>query len=228
MVAFNPTLGLLRNLRFRNPDDFQEGSLHAQLVVWEKLLSHVSHEHVELMDIIKEGVNVEQFLTHFKGDFKGKSFDSDRSPPIVLENSKSCAQFSNFISTTIFQWMLTGLLSVWGEIGQVLPPYLVLPLTIGPLKPYVCHDERCMSCPNITRRPAMRKAVTSTFISTRLPVTFSACRGKLFTLHFVCYRLARRLVLFIIAIWALLFPVLHVHSVFHFPGISTFNTSVSF
>lgn len=63
------------------------GSLHAQPVVWEKLLSNVSREHVDLMAIINEGVNVKQFLTHFKGDFKEKSFDSDRPPPIVLENS---------------------------------------------------------------------------------------------------------------------------------------------
>ena len=60
-------LGLLRNLRFRSPDDFQAGSLHAQPKILEKLLSNVSHEHVDLMDVIKEGVNVEQFLTHFKG-----------------------------------------------------------------------------------------------------------------------------------------------------------------
>ena len=79
MVACHPTLGLLRNLRFRNLDDFHEGSLHAQPTIWEKLLSNVSHEHVDLMDVIKEGVDVEQFFTHFKGDFKGgfkgKSFD---------------------------------------------------------------------------------------------------------------------------------------------------------
>ena len=145
MVACNPTLGLLRNLRFRNPDDFQAGLLHAQPAIWEKLLSNVSHEHVDLMDVIKEGVDVKQFLTHFKGDFKGKSFDSDRPPPIVLENSRSCAQFSDFISTTILQWVSAGVLSVWGEIGQVSPPYLVLPLTFEPSKPRLCHDERYLN-----------------------------------------------------------------------------------
>ena len=100
MVACNPTLGLLLHLRFRNPDDFQAGSLHAQPAIWETLLSNVSHEHVDLMDVIKEGVDVEEFLTHFKGYFKGKTFDSDRPPPIVLENPRSCAQFSDFIFTT--------------------------------------------------------------------------------------------------------------------------------
>ena len=119
--------------------------MHAQPAIWEKLLSNVSHEHVDLMDVIKEGVDVEQCLTHFKGDFKGKSFDSDRPPTIVLENSRSCAQFSDFISTTILQWVSAGVLSVWGEIGQVSPPYLVLPLTVEPSKPRLCHDERYLN-----------------------------------------------------------------------------------
>ena len=146
MVACNPTLGLLRNLRFRNPDDFQAGSLHAQPAIWEKLLSNVSHKHVDLMDVIKERVSVEQFLTHFKGYFIGKSFDSDCPPPIVLENSKSCSQFSDFISTTILQWVLAGVLSVWGEIGQVSPPYLVLPLTVEPSKPRLCMTSVTLIC----------------------------------------------------------------------------------
>ena len=72
MVAKNPALGVLRNLRFRNPDDFQAGSLHAQPAVWEKLLSDMSLEHIDLMAIINEGVNFEQFLTHFRAS--GQSF----------------------------------------------------------------------------------------------------------------------------------------------------------
>ena len=58
-VAKNPALRVLRNLRFQNPDDFQAGSLQAQLVVWENLLSDVSHEHVNLTVLINGGVNVE-------------------------------------------------------------------------------------------------------------------------------------------------------------------------
>ena len=104
-------------------------------------LGEVSHEHVDLMDIINGGVNIERFLTHVKG----KSFDPNLPPPIVLENSKSCAQFSDLISTTIWQWVLAGVLSVWGEIGQVSLPYLVLPLTVEPSKPCLCHDKRYLN-----------------------------------------------------------------------------------
>ena len=38
------------------------------------------------MGVIKEGVDVEQFFTHFKGDFKVKSFDSDRPPSHCVGN----------------------------------------------------------------------------------------------------------------------------------------------
>ena len=241
MVACNPTLGLLRNLRFRNPDDFQAGSLHAQPAIWENLLSNVSHEHVDLMDVIKEGVNVGQFLTHFKGD-------SDRPPPIVLENSKSCAQFLDFISTTILQWVSAGVLSAWGEIGQVSPPYLVLPLTVEPSKPRLCHDERYLNLwikdlpfkldhlsdlpryvlPGHYQTTFDEKSGYQHVYLHPSSRTFFGCTGKVFTLHFVRYRLTGRLLLFSITIWDLLFLVLRVRSVSHFPSISTIATSVSF
>ena len=97
------------------------------------------------MAVINEGVRVEQFFVHFSGDFKGRSFDSDRPPSIVLENSKSCAQFSDFISSTILQWVKAGVLSVCGEISWVPPPYLILPLTVESSKPHLCHDERYLN-----------------------------------------------------------------------------------
>ena len=134
MVAKNPALGVLRHLRFCNPDHFQVGSLHVQLAIWEKLLCDVSHEQVDVMAIINEGVNIEQSFTWCKGDFKGKSFDSEHPPPIVLENSKSCTQFSDFISATILQWVSAWLFAAWGKIGQVTPPL-----------PCLFHDEHYLN-----------------------------------------------------------------------------------
>ncbi len=59
--------------------------------------SGVRDEHVDLMAVINERVSFEQFFVHFRGDYKDGSFDSDRPPLIVLENSKSWAQFSDFL-----------------------------------------------------------------------------------------------------------------------------------
>ena len=35
-----------------------------------------------------------------------------------------------------------GSLLVWGKVGFVQPPHLVLPITVEPTKPRMCHDER--------------------------------------------------------------------------------------
>lgn len=147
----------------------------------------------------------------------------------MLENSKSCVQFTDLISTAILQWVSAGVLSVWGEIGQVTPPYLVLPLTVEPSKPNLCHDERYLNLwikdlpfkldhlSDLTRY-VLPGHYQTTFDeksgyqhvylrpSSR---TFSARSGRVFTLHFARYRLAGRPVLFSITIWALLFLVLH-------------------
>ncbi|CAH3169620.1 unnamed protein product, partial [Porites evermanni] len=49
MVAKNPALASLRNLRFRDPVDIQAGSLHAHPTVWEELLHGVKYKHADLM-----------------------------------------------------------------------------------------------------------------------------------------------------------------------------------
>lgn len=59
-----------------------------------------------------------------------------------INNSAICTQFTDFISDTIVQWVATRVLAVWGEVGVVPPPHLVLLITIEPSKPRLCHDER--------------------------------------------------------------------------------------
>ena len=34
---------------------------------------------------------------------------------------------------------------MWGRVGEVTPPHLVLPLTVEPSKPCLCHDERYLN-----------------------------------------------------------------------------------
>ena len=34
----------------------------------------------------------------------------------------------------------------WGEFGKVNPPHLVMPITIKPSKPRMCHDKRFLNC----------------------------------------------------------------------------------
>ena len=97
------------------------------------------------MGYIKNAVSVFDFFSHFNGDFKGKSYDSPLPPPSFLENNKICDQYVNFICESIIERVRNRSMSIWGKKGQCDRPYLVMPLTIEPSKPRLCHDERFLN-----------------------------------------------------------------------------------
>ena len=99
--------------------------------------------------------------------------------------------------------MSAGVLSVWGQIGRVSPPNLVLPLIIEPSKPRLCHDERYLNLwikdlPfKLDHLSDLPKYVLPGHYQTTFDEksgyqhvylhpssrTFSACTGRVFTLH---------------------------------------------
>ena len=85
------------------------------------------------------------FFAPYKGDFQGKFYDSPIQPSACFPNSKSCQEFTDFICSTISQRLANGSISVWGKVGECTPPYLVMPLTLEPTKPRLCHDERFLN-----------------------------------------------------------------------------------
>ena len=97
------------------------------------------------MEIIKEGVRIDRLLKPFRGNFKGSSYDLLFPPPMRLDNAKVCEQFRSFITDTVVDWVDAGVLAVWGRVGEVTSPHLVLPLTVEPSKPRLCHDERFLN-----------------------------------------------------------------------------------
>ena len=62
-----------------------------------------------------------------------------------LVNAKVCEQFRSFITDTVIDWVDAGVIAVWGRVGEVTSPHLVLPLTVEPSKPRLCHDERFLN-----------------------------------------------------------------------------------
>ena len=93
------------------------------------------------MEIIKEDVRIDRLFKPFKGNCKGSSYDSLFPPPMRLDNAKVCEQFRDFIADTVVIWVDAGVLAVWGRVGEVTFIHLVLPLTVEPSKPRLCHDE---------------------------------------------------------------------------------------
>ena len=59
MVFLCPDLGVLNQLRFRNPDHFRAGMIHHSLPVWESLLAHFDCSSVDVLEIVQDGVWVE-------------------------------------------------------------------------------------------------------------------------------------------------------------------------
>ena len=132
------------NLRFHDPGHFKAGMIHKSFPVWQRLLVDYSCA-VDLLEILRDGVRVEHFFTPFRGNFKGQFYHTQTPPSIQIKNAAICAPFAGFIGDTIVQWVASGVLSVWGEVGVVSSPHLALPITIEPSKPLLCHDKRFLN-----------------------------------------------------------------------------------
>ena len=134
----------VRDLRFRHPVCFRAGNIHNFITRWEEVLTG-QEKRAEILSYLKDGVDVNSFFAPYKGDYQGKFYDSPIPPSACFPNSKSCEEFTDFISSTISQRLANGSISVWGKVGECTPPYLVMPLTVEPTKPRLCHDERFLN-----------------------------------------------------------------------------------
>ena len=146
MVSSCPELpvGVLTNLRFHDPGHFKAAMLRESFPAWQRLLVDYSCA-VDLLKILRDGVRVENFFTPFREDFKGQFYHVQTPHSIQIKDAAICAQFADFISYTIVQWVESGVLFGWGEVGVVSPLHLVLPVTIEPSKPRLCHHERFLN-----------------------------------------------------------------------------------
>ena len=132
-------------LRFRNPEKFISGNLSGCLPHWKLVLKDYPKAS-EIFRYVSEGVKVQDSFVPFKGTFRGCSYNADVPPRMLFPNSSSCNNFRDFVARTILERVANGSLLVWGEVGKVDPPHLVMPITVEPSKPRMCHDERFLNC----------------------------------------------------------------------------------
>lgn len=66
-----PSLTDLAQLRFRHPDYLRAGTLHDQVYFGEHLIVSASYTccQVDFLQIIREGVRIDNFFRHFIGNF---------------------------------------------------------------------------------------------------------------------------------------------------------------
>lgn len=133
-------------LAFRDPETFVAGYLHNCLPAWERISKCAPFELTpKILHWIKNCVDIHEFFRPFKGQYKGENFDSGFPPRKTFPNAISCKPFSKFISDTIIARLASGAISLWGKVGHVDPPYLVLPLTVEETKPRLCNDNRFLN-----------------------------------------------------------------------------------
>lgn len=130
----------LGDLRFRDQNNFIAGNIHLNVNEWENLGAPDN-----VLNWIKNGVNIEDFFKHFKGNFRGESFNSNTPPKKHFPNAKICEAHKEFIVYTLSERICNGSLTLLGKVGECEPPHLILPLTVEPTKPRLCHDERFLN-----------------------------------------------------------------------------------
>ena len=137
--------GQLNNLAFRDHQQFVSGRLHNHYDRRCDIALQSAEEAHAVLDWISHGVDVYEYFRHFHGSYKGTNYDSDLPPRKIFPNNISCKPFCDFISQSIIGRITSGAISVWGKVGEVAPPYLVMPLTVEPSKPRLCKDNRFLN-----------------------------------------------------------------------------------
>ena len=60
---------------------------------------------------------------------------------MVLPNSPNCREHKGFVSTTLEEWITCRAVRVLGKVRELDPLCVVMPLTMEPTKPRLCHDK---------------------------------------------------------------------------------------
>ena len=134
----------INKLPLRDPDAFVSGGVHNDVDEWRKVLSSGVKDQ-EVLSYIEQGDDVTSFFKQFKVNFKGKSYDSDMPPRQYFPNSSSCKEFTSFIAAELLDRIKNGSIRVCGKVGECDMPKIIMPLTVEPSKPRLCHDDRYLN-----------------------------------------------------------------------------------
>ena len=130
-------------LAFRDPHHFPAGQPHHFRDTWISIASQTDCDTPkEVLGWIEDGGDVFKYFRHFRGSFKGENFDCDLPPCRIFQSHISSKQFSSFISRSILDRQATGAISLWGRVGEVSPPCVLMPLTVELSKSRLCNDDR--------------------------------------------------------------------------------------
>ena len=129
-------------LRMRNPNTFRCGELHQYAHQWDSLMTGVKGYDV-VRPWIRRGVHLPDFFEHYKGEYKGRDFDSIYPPHMYFQNdNERCADFLDFIGKTILTRLKEGSIKWLGRVGVVPPPRVINALSVEPTKPRLINSMK--------------------------------------------------------------------------------------
>jgi ribonuclease HI len=128
---------------------FVAGNLHAHHEQWAQVVSNTANGR-RVAGWAKDKVRVSDFFCDFSGVFQGRHYSGSSPPRAKFPNHGLPSHLSEFVGKKIGEAVVAGAVRVWGEVGVVDPPHLVLPIGVEPSKPRMLHDARflnlwCMS-----------------------------------------------------------------------------------
>ena len=132
------------DLWFRNVDDFRAGNLHLFPDRWAQICSDTPNGR-KVMSWAAEGVRAADFFAPFRGKFMGRSYDSRSPPRASFKNHNLPEELEKFVDGKIAEEVRAGAARVWGAVGAVEPPHLVLPIGVEPSKPRKLLDARFLN-----------------------------------------------------------------------------------
>lgn len=141
-IDFEPT-----KFPLRDPEYFVAHGLRSCADQWEELFSG-QEECSEVLDWVKNGVNVETFFKTFKGNYRGKAYDHDEPQQFYQKNSESCRTDPSFVARTLEERITNGSLEIVGhkdDMSSDAFPRCIMPLTLETSKLRLCHDERYLN-----------------------------------------------------------------------------------
>ena len=145
-VLENSTSFDVSALPLRDPDHFVAGQLHSCITEWDYIFKQNSNESSEMVrSWITHGIDVTKFFTHFQGNFKGQSYNSHVPPKRYFANASICKSYVPFIVQELNEGLRSGSIRFLGKVGECAPPKVIMPLTVEPSKPRLCHDERFLN-----------------------------------------------------------------------------------
>ncbi|CAC5379181.1 unnamed protein product [Mytilus coruscus] len=103
-------------LPLRDPDLFLSSQIHHHLSNWKDILEGTDNK--DILKWLINGIDATDFFRHFKGNFKGRFYDSDISPNQYFQNLKICKQHVDFISKELCEKIAMGSVKLLGAVGE--------------------------------------------------------------------------------------------------------------